>query len=76
MPNLESLINDVRKLDTEAADYLENGAPKLGSYDDNKGEGDELSALFIWSESPQGTRYWANLDDILYDQDNEVKNNY
>ena len=55
--DVESLIEAVRAIDEGAADYLENEAPMLRSYD----PASTLSGLIYWSETPQGHEYWASI---------------
>lgn len=56
------LIDAVREIDKEAADYLEFEAPKLRDWSPSR----NLSGVMYWKETPQGGRYWANIYDDLY----------
>ena len=64
---LRELIAKVREIDRDAADYLENEAPKLKSYihRDKRCRGRELISIMIWSETPQGVSYWSELAEKL-----------
>jgi hypothetical protein len=55
------LIERVRKIDSEAADYMEEEAPKLCDFN----ESNVLWDCFIWMHTPQGTDYWADISDKL-----------
>ena len=58
-----TMIERIRVLDPEAAEYIENEAPVLESYDKN---GITLLGLFLFSETPQGFEYWNNLNERLF----------
>ena len=65
---LKELIEAVRAIDENAAEYLEHEAPKLNSY--GSGEGDvfnafPLDSIMAWSETPQGHDYWRNIRNLL-----------
>ena len=52
------LIDRVRKIDSKAADYMENGARALQGFS----PGVLLLSCFAWSDTPQGHPYWKALD--------------
>lgn len=56
---LVDVIDAVREIDSDAADYLENEAPKLDTwFSDND---DHLDFMFTWADTPQGHDYWENI---------------
>lgn len=55
------LIDRVRELDPEAAEYLINEAPLLGSFHFSN----KLDSVFRWSETPQYIEHWFRIDDEL-----------
>ena len=55
------LIDRVRKIDGEAADYLETEAKELRDFK----ESDQLTECFYWDESEQGFDYWDEIADKL-----------
>ena len=55
------LVIRVRELDEDAADYLVDEAPKLGSFRDRG----SLMLTFDWPETPQGDLYWRELAEQL-----------
>lgn len=56
-----SLVNRVREIDEDAANYLMFSAPQLSSFFPNR----VLCAAFSWSESIQGLEYWDNINRLL-----------
>ena len=62
----EQLIKDVREVDEDAADYLDRDALMLPSFLYSN----RISECFLWSTTPQGHRYWEDLDFIAgFDND-------
>ena len=61
MTPYQELIERVRKIDKEAAEYLERDAPVLKSF----APADNLHACFIWATTPKGEQYWNNLSYLL-----------
>ena len=57
----KTIIKEVGKIDKDAARYLRGDAQKLSSF--NR-EG-WLGSVMIWSGTPQGYQYWADLNDKL-----------
>ena len=57
---IEDLIEDVRKIDSSAADYIKNSACHLRTYS-TIGSTLSLQSIFVWSETPQGKDYWFNI---------------
>lgn len=63
----EDIIDIVDTFNIDAAEYLRIDAPKLPSFKKNN----NLSACFVWSDTPQDHDYWKN---IVYDIHNLLKN--
>lgn len=64
----EELIDEVRIIDQDAADYLANGAKDLPDFHPSK----YLDEAFAWEDTPQGGAYWARLLRLLRQlRDNE-----
>jgi len=61
---VEDLINDVRKIDSAAADYISNDAQK-DFYWIWEGDDNDLSTAFNWGASPQGRDYWIKIYHLL-----------
>jgi len=57
-PEYFALIEAVRKIDIQAAEYLENEAPKLLSFKPRN----NIDGSFTWARTPQGNGYWSNLN--------------
>ena len=57
---LQELIEQVREIDPEAAKYIEGPAKELESYNATEGDLLNIRSIFLWSETPQGTKYWGN----------------
>lgn len=64
---LKTLIKKVRKIDANAAKYLEDEAPLLNSYAHTivKRRDLALNQLFVWSEAPQGGAYWKAIHESI-----------
>ena len=59
----KELVERVRVVNAEAAEWLESGAAEaLPSYAVGQ---DELLSLFEWSDAPQGHNYWAAIAHAL-----------
>ena len=52
-----NLVDRVRKIDENAADYLLYEAPHLPGFADYP----KLCSVFAWTETPQGHAYWENI---------------
>lgn len=59
------LIDRVAKIDVEAAKYLETEVHKLPSFHRPVYTECTLPRLFIWDSSPQGRRYWLEINEKL-----------
>ena len=59
--SFDQLVKEVGKIDKDGARYLRGDAQKLSSF--NR-EG-WLGSVMIWSGTPQGYQYWADLNDKL-----------
>lgn len=59
-----ALIESVRKIDPDAAEYMAGPAHKLSGFSPQK----HLDAAFIWSKTPQGLDYWEQINGLLYIQ--------
>lgn len=57
----EKLIARVECVDVDAAKYLQNEATKLPMFKPDE----RLSACFTWSKTPQGFKYWDDIDDKI-----------
>jgi hypothetical protein len=55
------LIENVRIISKDAAEYLETKAPKLEGFSYRR----DLNSCFMWSKTPQGFTYWNNLNEAL-----------
>lgn len=60
------LINEVRVVDPEAAEYLERGAPRLTDF----AHSGNLADCFTWCDTPQGHYYWYSIDRRIRGQKN------
>lgn len=58
------LIDEVQKLDPEAAKYLRTDAQKMQSFSC----AEALSSVFFWRDSPQGHEYWSVIYHTLYER--------
>ena len=58
------LVEKVRKIDEDAAEFLLHEVPKMESWVD---VGD-LASCFLWKASPQRRLYWANIDETLVNE--------
>lgn len=56
-----ALIRRVRRIDPDAADYMQTDARKLESFT----PGSELICIFLWTHTPQGFHYWWRIEDQL-----------
>jgi hypothetical protein len=62
--NYSELIQVVKKIDPDAAIYMDNEARYLDSFCiDVCGS---LLGNFIWSETPQGSAFWVDINDRVY----------
>lgn len=52
-----NLIERVRKIDPEAAEYLSGPAREVESFN----PWGEIDGLFLWKNTPQGPKYWRAL---------------
>lgn len=58
---MKSQLEKIRKIDAEAAEYIENEViPRYGGFDYLK-PGNSLLSHFIWSLTPQGRDYWFDI---------------
>ena len=55
------LVEKVRKIDKEAALFMEDEVTSFDNVDFTS----SLGSAFTWSETPQGHRYWENLRNKL-----------
>jgi hypothetical protein len=62
-----ALIERVRAIDPEAAEYLEGPCRDLDDFE----PGWDLMAVMVWSDTPQGHEYWCNICDLLEAAENE-----
>jgi len=53
----KELVERVRGLDPEAAEYMETEAPKLERFYPSGA----LAGCFVWDHTPQGQEYWEAL---------------
>jgi len=58
------LIEAVRKIDLQAAEYMENDAHKLHSFR----TGRRLRNVFDWPATPQGSHFWEKITKTLKDR--------
>lgn len=66
---MKNLIEAVKKIDPEAAGYLEKEVKpryddfpdKLKAFEKYTDMRDLLCSVFIWGESPQGNKFWKNI---------------
>ena len=61
----KELVARVRKIDKDAAEYLEGDRENDGidwAVDD---ENDKLDNIMIWECTPQGHNYWSNIHDQM-----------
>lgn len=67
----KGLIERVRRIDRQAAEYLENEAPSLMwfLYDA------KLGRCFLWCETPQGHDYWERINELLAGPFSEIPRN-
>jgi len=54
----EELIEILEELDLSAADYVRENSIEL--YNEDKCS--QLDGCFLWKNTPQGLKYWSNLD--------------
>jgi hypothetical protein len=64
---IHELIERVRKIDAEAAEYLERDAPQTAYYacygpDDDRVT---LENVMLWNSTPQGREYWSEINNKL-----------
>jgi len=52
------LVEEVRKIDVQAAEYMLNEVPKLSFFNVNASG---ISGIFDWERTPQGTQFWAKI---------------
>jgi len=65
---MKNIIERVRQIDPTAAEYLESGAVRqLPRFK----EASDLRFMFRWSDSPQGSNYWATIYEQLGQQESE-----
>lgn len=57
----KELIERVRLIDPAAAEYLEGDDVRKRNFLPHE----NLSSVMVWSETPQGHRYWSNIDSAL-----------
>ncbi len=55
------LVEKVREIDEDAAEFLLHEAPKMESWVDRS----DLASCFLWKASPQGRLYWANIAETI-----------
>ena len=60
----QRLVRQVRRIDAEAAKYLENEAPKLKGFNFDYG----LTSCFYFGYTPDGREYWMSIYDELEKQ--------
>ena len=67
-----ALVAVTARFDKSAALYLMTKAPRLSSFNKKLRErpylvGDKvfLSQFFFWSDTPQGTNFWRQLNDLV-----------
>ena len=58
---ITELIERVREIDKKAASYIETEAEGLKSYHVDSDE-NNLSSIFIWQDTPQGQKYWSEIE--------------
>ena len=56
---MNELIEQVRTIDVEAAEFLET---QLGNFNYEWTNCPSLSALMLWENTPQGWEYWSNIN--------------
>jgi hypothetical protein len=64
--NYYNLIGKVADIDIQAALYLRNEAIHLAPFDYCGG----LQGCFVWCDTPQGSKYWGEVDNIIKKGDN------
>lgn len=63
--NYEALIEEVRVIDEDAANYMEGDAKKLPDFIAGDGCSNQLVTVFPWRDTPQGQDFWRNIDTQL-----------
>ncbi len=60
-----NLIERVREIDPEAAEYLSGPARELREFTPCR----DIVSLFLWSDTPQGPEYWNALSNRLREKE-------
>lgn len=66
----DELCTAVGKVDKEAEQYMRTDIKKLKDFDPNNNlntncPAEYLLSIFVWSETPQGHKYWSNIENQL-----------
>jgi len=59
MSDFEQLVERVRKIDSDAADYLEGD--EIRNTDGGMSECGDLYGVMMWDATPHGFSYWHNI---------------
>ena len=69
---MKNLLEKVRAIDKDAADYIESEVlpayevePSMLEKIEKMAVSDQLSSMIIWAEMPQGWEYWNYIYKIL-----------